>query len=233
MFQAFNCGNKALALFWIAAGVDLHARHTTENKSILRLAVTRQWPIVIQQLMEQGVKVDEEEANKETQLLQSVRDGASAELIQALIVDFKADVDACNGSDICGNGSDKGEMALHLVARLNRPDIVHLMIKHQGSKGLEARDEGGYRPSHSAAVKNYSAVIGLLIGNGALLESHTQSGMTPLHLAVIENHKDSVQNLIMFGANLLAKNDQGRTPLDYAAMHKGVERILNNYTIFR
>ena len=68
--------------------------------------------------MEQGVKVDEEEANKETQLLQSVRDGASAELIQTLIVDFKADV-------VAVDGSDKGETALHLAARLNRPDIVH------------------------------------------------------------------------------------------------------------
>ena len=226
MFEAFNRGNEAIASFWIAAGVDIKARHPIEKKTILRLAVTRQWPTVIQQLMEQGVKVDEVEVNKETQLLQHIRDGASAEFIQTLIVDLKADADAVDGSAM-------GETALHLAARLNRPDIVQLLLKYQGSKGLEAQDERGYRPLHSAAVNNSSAVIGLLIGNGALLESRTLSGKTPLHLAVIENHKDAVQNLVMFGANLLAKDDQGKTPIDYAVMHKDIERILNNYTIFR
>ena len=224
MFEAFNRGKEAIASFWIAAGVDLKARHPTDNTSILRLAVTRQWPTVVHQLMEQGVKGDEGEA-KETQLLQAIRDRASAELIKTLIVDLKADVDAVDRSAM-------GETALHLAAHLNRPDLVQLLIKHQGSKGLEAQDERGYRPLHSAALEDSNAVIGLLVGNGALLDSRTLSGKTPLHLAVIKNNKNAVQNLIMFGADMLAKDDQGKTPVDYAATHREIERILNNYTIF-
>jgi hypothetical protein len=232
MFEAFDRGNEAIASFWIAAGVRLEARHPTRNKSILRLAITRQWPTVIQQLIEQGVMADRTDdeggvIKETTHLLQSVRDGGSVELIKTLIIDLKADVDAVDNSAM-------GETALHLATELNRPDLVQLLIQHQGYKGLEAKDDRGYRPLHSAAVvKDSSTVISLLIDNGAHLESRTLSGMTPLHLAVIENRKEAVQQLIMFGANILAKDDHGSTPIDYAERNKDIERILNNYTIVR
>ena len=223
MFEAFDHRNEAIALFWIATGVQLNARHPIDGKSILHLAVSHQWAVVIQQLIERGVKA--EDAENGTLLLQAVREEASAALIQTLIVDLKENVDAVDYSAM-------GETALHLAARHNRPDLVQLLIQHQGFKGLEAQDERGYRPLHSAVMSS-STVLSLLIGNGALLESRTLTGMTPLHLAVIENRKDAVQNLIMFGANMMAKDNHGSTPVDYAGMHKEIERILNNYIIFR
>lgn len=224
MFEAFDRRNEVIASFWMETGVHPNARHPTEKKSILQLAVTRQWPTVIQQLIHRGVNADYN-GESGTLLLQAIREEASAGLIQTLIVDLKEDVDSVVGSAM-------GETALHLAARLNRPDLVQLLIQHQGFKGLEAQDERGYHPLHSA-VKSSTEVIGLLISNGALLESRTQTGMTPLHLAVIENCEDAVQNLIMFGANILAKDDHGSTPVDYAGMHKDIERLLNNYLIFQ
>ena len=226
MFEAFDRRDEAIASFWIANGVKLNARHPTENKSILQLAVTRQWLTVIQQLIERGVKASDDGGQNETLLLQAVREGASAEFIQTLIVDLKADVDAVEGSVM-------GETALHLAVRLDRIELVRLLIQHQGFKGLEAQDERGFCPLHSAVINGSSAMIGLLIISGAQLESRTLIGMTPLHLAVIENREAAVQNLIMFGADMLAKDDHGSTPVDYAGMHKEIERILNNYMVFR
>ena len=226
MFEACDRRNEAIASFWIANGVKLNARHPTENQSILQLAVTRRWLTVIQQLIERGVKASYDGGRNESPLLQAVREGASTALIKMLIVDFNADVDAVDGSAM-------GETALHLAVRLDRIELVRLLIQHQGFKGLEAQDERGFCPLHSAVSNGSSAMIGLLIISGAQLESRTLIGMTPLHLAVIENREAAVQNLIMFGADMYAKDDHGSTPVDYAGMHKEIERILNNYMIFR
>ena len=226
MFEAFDGGNEALASFWIETGVRLTARH--RGKTIFQLAVSHQWPTVIERLIERGAGTSNDDVDGETLLLQAIREGANLELFKMLIVQLKEDVNAVD--------SEMGETSLHLAARLNRADLIELLIQHQKdpmtNELIESQDENGFRPLHSAMRSSHD-VIDLLLSHGAQLESRTRSGMTPLHVAVIENEKDAVQQLLSWGANLSTKDEHGCTPIDYAAPHPDVERILNNSATFR
>lgn len=215
MFEAFDHRNEGLASFWIAAGVRLTQQ---DGKAALRLAVAQQWLVAIEQLIDNGAKADED---NETLLLQAVREGASAELVEMLIVSLKENLDAVE--------SGMGKTALHLAIGLNRVDLVKLLIEHKGLTGImEIQDEQGFRPLHYA-VKSSRVIIDLLLSGGAELNSRTRSGMTALHVAVIENSKEAVKQLLESGADPSVKDYHGRTPLDYAKPHPDVEKLLNNY----
>ena len=216
MFEAFDRGNEGLASFWIAAGVRMTTQH--DGKAALRLAVTQQWLVAAERLIDNGAKADDD---NETLLLQAVREGASAELVEMLIISLNEDLDAVE------NGM--GQTALHLAVNLNRVDLVKLLIEHKGLNGMmEIQDEQGFRPLHSA-VKSSRLIIDLLLGGGADLNSRTRSGMTALHVAVIENKASAVELLLESGADPSVKDYHGHTPLDYAKPHPDLEKMLKNY----
>src|SRR5215471_9568963 len=59
------------------------------------------------------------------------------------------------------------------------------------------RDQLGSTPLHDAAWNGDTAIIDLLLRNGADLEArHAETGSSPLHYAVITNHKEAVALLL-------------------------------------
>ena len=78
---------------------------------------------------------------------------------------------------------DGGESLLHQAAREGASVELVAMLIDEFKLDVNAEDEFGFRPLHSA-VKNYT-IAQFLLRNGAQLESRTKSGMTALHVAVI------------------------------------------------
>ena len=81
---------------------------------------------------------------------------------------------------------------------------------------VNAKDDEGYTPLHSAAEYGCKEVVALLIAEGADVNAKGgRFGNTPLHLALNEGHGEIAELLITKGADINAKNDRDETPLDW------------------
>lgn len=130
MFEAFDREDEDLVAFWIkTTGDGVRALTTKDKMAILKLAVNRQWPIVIKELlidsaasagMNKNEAADYYGDGFETRLLEAMREGTSAgdELVQLLTDNLKAeDVNA----RLVENSM--GKLALHLAVNLKRTDL--------------------------------------------------------------------------------------------------------------
>ena len=126
-----------------------------------------------------------------------------------------------------------GESLLHQAARQGASSEVIQFLIDELKIEVNAEDDLGFRPLHSAVSRFTNEVVSNLVFNGADMESRTKAGMTPLHVAVIENKIRNVELLLHWGANLEAVDNYGRKPIDYARSHEEIERLLNNYLVFR
>ena len=130
MFEAFDREDEDLVAFWIkTTGDGVRALTTKDKMAILKLAVNRQWPIVIKELLIDSAAAAGMNKNEaadyygdgfETRLLEAMREGTSAgdELVQLLTDNLKAeDVNA----RLVENSM--GKLALHLAVNLKRTDL--------------------------------------------------------------------------------------------------------------
>ena len=84
----------------------------------------------------------------------------------------------------------------------------------------DARDNNGFTPLHTAAVKGHAAVIAALLEAGA--DPNVQSydyGHTPLHRAAQHGNVAMVMALLEAGADPNVWNNHGFTPLRIAVLH--------------
>jgi len=74
----------------------------------------------------------------------------------------------------------------------------------------------GRRPLNWAALRNNTAMIGLLLDAGAAINATNLSGFSPLHHAAEANAVEAAKLLIERGADLEQRNASGQTPTDFA-----------------
>ncbi|KFA54499.1 hypothetical protein S40293_10062 [Stachybotrys chartarum IBT 40293] len=82
-----------------------------------------------------------------------------------------------------------------------------------------------------ASLLELSALVRLLLDNGADVKAKDYTGRTPLSLALNNADETSVQLLLENGADIESRDDGGRTPLSLAAMTKNkaaVQLLLKN-----
>ena len=92
---------------------------------------------------------------------------------------------------------------------------------------INAKDNNGYTPLHTAAKEGQTAKVWALIAKGANIEAKAD-GYTPLHWAAQNGHEAVAKLLIDNKANLEAKDKWEYTPLHRAARygHKDVATLL-------
>ncbi|CAD6214595.1 unnamed protein product [Miscanthus lutarioriparius] len=82
---------------------------------------------------------------------------------------------------------------------------------------LNAKDEEGWAPIHSAASSGNSQIIDILLERGADVNLVTDGGRTALHYATSKGRLNIAEKLIAHGANVNKKDKFGCTPLHRAA----------------
>ncbi|KAF8709832.1 hypothetical protein HU200_029545 [Digitaria exilis] len=117
---------------------------------------------------------------------------------------------------------------LHVAAAAGRPQarkedfhFVVLALLEAGGEAaaslLNAKDEEGWAPIHSAASTGNAQIIDILLKRGADVELTTDAGRTALHYAASKGRLNIAEKLIEHGANVNKKDKFGCTPLHRAA----------------
>ena len=93
-------------------------------------------------------------------------------------------------------------------------------VPERGSRPPRA---GAMTALHYAAREGHTAVVTLLLANGARIEEPEANGVRPLLLAILNDHADTARFLIEHGADVNADDWYGRTPLWAAVDIRNVE----------
>jgi ankyrin repeat protein len=122
-----------------------------------------------------------------------------------------------------------GDTALHVAAAAYRADVAKALIAFGAN--VSARNRLGAQPIHYAVMgqpgsetwdpQAQSAIVALLLREGADPNAADKSGVTPLHRAVRTRCAAAVRVLLANGADPRQKNLRGSTPLHLAVQNTG------------
>ena len=204
---AQNNGNPAVLESLLAAGADLETIDDSGRPPLHRAAVSNENPAVIEFLLAAGADVNARvDGDGDTVLTQAVLNNGNPAVIETLIA---------AGAEARTNN---GRTLLHLAAGYNESLAVVEALLAEGAE-VNARDEYGNTPLHTAAGNENPAVIEALLAAGAAIDARTSViGFTPLHLAARANrHRAVVEALLAADARIDARAEDGSTPLHQAA----------------
>lgn len=89
----------------------------------------------------------------------------------------------------------------------------------QKERDLYSGNEGGYTPLHIAAQANRTEVVGLLLGEGGLVNASTHAGWTPLACAAGAGALETVELLLKHGADVRIADYRGRRAIHWAPLY--------------
>jgi len=227
-------GHMDIAELLIERGAAVDVADDNGNTP-LRWAVYNMHGDLARLFIDHGASLDVVGGNGST-LLHGAAYGGNADLVQ-LLLDHDADVNARNGalytpllSGIVGRagvdvlqmlidaGADvhdrngDGYNAFTLAARRDTTDVaVYLM--EQGVSTHARADYNGMSALHNAAAGGNTALIEILLDDGANIDEECSDGWTALTWAVIRNQVDAAALLLERGANPDPARADGKTPL--------------------
>jgi hypothetical protein len=88
---------------------------------------------------------------------------------------------------------------------------------------VKCRGLRGFTPLHTAADKDQTDVVRLLIAHGAEINARTDAGDTALHWAAFDGRMSAAKLLLADGAEINLRDKDGNTPLHWAAARGHVE----------
>ena len=121
------------------------------------------------------------------------------------------------------------ETALHVTARLNKPDITVQLMNHGAD--INARNYEGETALHITARLNKPDITIQLMNHGADVNARNHKGETALHLTARLNKPDITVQLMNHGADINARDNKGRTLLHLVA-ESGQREILDKLLEF-
>ena len=179
-------------------------------------------PDLVQLFLDRGVKVNEQNNNREAPLYLACTVGNVP--ATRLLLDYHADIDQVN---------DFGRTALHAAVQAENLELVKLLVE----RGIDVyrKDRNGRDSFMHAAAQLGGDILGFFLGSLKPQESLNQAlmsrdvyGDTPLHHSVETGNSKSVDMLLKAGnavAMCSQHNDIGWTPLTKAA-HDGYLNIV-------
>uniref|UniRef100_K1PRS0 Inversin n=1 Tax=Magallana gigas TaxID=29159 RepID=K1PRS0_MAGGI len=121
----------------------------------------------------------------------------------------------------------EGRTALHLAVADGNEAIVRALTSVENCN-VSALDNMFRTPLHWAAVLGHSAVVALLLENGAEYSVSDSNGATPLHYAAQNNHHETVE-VFLSCKNVVDEPDiEGRSAFIWAA-GKGADNVIKVY----
>lgn len=116
----------------------------------------------------------------------------------------------------------QGKTPLHVI---DRCDHIPFLIERGGL--LEARDESGYTPLHSAIQRGneYLSVVGTLLEHGANVNARNSLGESALHLVLRYENYAVLPLLKHYGVDTEIRDHDGDTAMQQAADHYGAQDV--------
>ncbi|GFR47519.1 hypothetical protein Agub_g9237 [Astrephomene gubernaculifera] len=105
---------------------------------------------------------------------------------------------------------------------------VQQLINHGAD--VNAPDNNGWTPLHTAAYHGQEEIVRILLAANADVNARNKTEETPLHLAAKWPQDRVIEALLAGGADLTARNKRGRTPAHVACIfnrHAILERLLS------
>ena len=156
---------------------------------------------VVQELIKDGINVNENDGYEYTPLLYAMQNG-KPEVAQVLIA---------AGADV--NVKDKdGNTPLHFAAGGGRTEVVKALV--QAGAKMEEKDKKGNTPLLYAIKNGKPEVAQVLIEAGADVNVKYNDGNTPLYWAAWYGCTEVVKALVQAGADVNTKDNEGKTVAD-------------------
>jgi len=153
-----------------------------DGKTSLMLAVVQNYRNLVEELLNRGANVDDNDIYGTTSLILAAQRGNKE--ICELLLKFRAKVDS---RDI------RARTALHFAASGGHPHILSLLIQHGAA--LNVTNVIHETPLHYAAFHGKNDCVMYLLSKGADSTISSNSGGTPLQLAMARNFPEIVQIL--------------------------------------
>lgn len=226
LMMASERGNLEIAKMLIAAGADVNVQipgGLYKGQTALHIATRVNKIDVVQELVNAPkINLNIQDSSGETPLMIASEKG-NKEVTQMLINA------GANPNIQKPSGLYKGQTALHIASRINRIEIVELLVKAPNIN-LNIQDDTGETPLMIAAEKDNPEVTQILVSSGANPNVQKPGGLykgeTALHFAARYNHPNVVRELLKaptIKKNM--KNNSGKTALDIAIEKKNQEVI--------
>lgn len=202
-------GNVEVIKNLVNHGADVNAKYKMNWTPLFSAAAAGKVD-AINALVAAGAEVDARSCVGATPLHRAAEMG-HAEAVNALV---------SNGADIHVTTERKDGVLHSAVGSFSvTPEVISALVAHGAD--VHARNIGGRRPLHTAALYGNVAVIETLIRLGAEVDAREPNYRhTPLHCcAVHSGNVNVILTLVSFGAKVDARSSTHRTPLHEAAMN--------------
>ena len=137
---------------------------------------------LVTELIEQGINVNELDANQDAPLIMAAHRGHT-EIVRLLLE---------AGADVTAVDPGMQATALHAAAYAGRAEAAKLLIEYH----IDIDKQGpynGYTALHDAVWQNNVETAKILIEAGADLDIKSNAGATPLEFAKSRNHREIVE----------------------------------------
>ena len=122
-------------------------------------------------------------------------------------------------------GELNADSQAHLSKAAGENDIQAVQWLLANGAEVNAKDNYGKTPLHSAAIHNASEAAAALLANGADVNAKDNAGWTPLYAAAFRNASEAAAVLLANGADVNAKDNAGWTPLYMVALRNASEAV--------
>ena len=233
IYKASEVGKHSIVKALLDYGADVEARDKTQRTAIFPAALKNHCEI-LQTLLNAGANVNAIDGNEQNVLLclaserpeRPTKWGSS--LIRVLL-DTDLDLETKDRD---------GRTALLWAAATGREFLASLLLtgRAKDNANIRSTNNRGKTALHLAAENHRTALVTLLLENGADPHARSDGGWTALHNAADRGHEDIASLLLEYGARVNATTSSGMTALHWCSRNghlKVVELLLKQRGIRR
>ena len=207
--------DKELLEFLVRAGATArehypdYARYSTEGMTSIHLAASSGLNRIVECLIDQGIDIDEVDANGRT-ALHIAAEGGYLGVVKLLLRKLPS---ALYNRDL------HGRTPLHLAASNGHQRVVRYLVTNSSGRDTnpDARDLRGQTALHLAVLNGHEKIMNCLLKNGANPNATDAHGQTAFHLLALNGHQAVARALM---SNPHTAVDVGITDIDHrTALH--------------